>query len=277
MEPVSGQRAVAVMSAERAAFEALSKAESQVDRAMRRFIDKQPLGDFYDLVRYQFGWCGLGSIAPALERSQRTAGGLCLLVCKACGGRTQKAMPWAVCIGLLHEFGAMQQDFACQRTIRNGRPTLWILSGREQALNAADAVHALAKVALLEGRRRLPADLILRLAEEVDACWLRICEAAHSRMQCGQTPPLPEASEMELLCACASHGGCLLARRDGVACEQLREFGAMFGQLASTPAAGEQAAPSCYERALAALRLSGLTGQAAGGLAGLIASQLQTG
>jgi geranylgeranyl diphosphate synthase type I len=254
MRSVSGRR----KAAGRCDSKALVQASAQVERAMRTFIDSQPLGDFYDLLRYQLGWLPLAQGGSAQAAPRHVAAALSLLTAKACGGRVNTVMPLAVCLGLLREFVAIQQDVEYARATHGGRPTVWRVWGRAQALNAADGVHALAKVALLESRRRLPPAVVLRLAEEVDACWLRICEAAPASMQRGRQ----SAARLQLapLCACACYGGCLAAGGDDSMCGPLREFGELLGRQE----------PASRRRALAALDACGLPAPRKAVLAGLV-------
>jgi hypothetical protein len=251
----------------------------RIDAALHAFVDRQPVSQFYDLVRYHLGW-------PADPAPFRPAAVLCVLACEACQGTFERALPMAVAMALLQGFEQNQEDLERQRRTREGRQSVWSLWGAPQAMNAGDGMHALAKMALLEGRERLPAAEVLQLEQALDECCLRCCEAIweeHRAAGCatagqGATEGSGAAGQGAgegsgaaghgvagdsglvtrgaALFGCAAYAGCFLA---GVGDSQqagcLRRFGELLG--AAVDAAGCPDADALRRQALAALEGSG--------------------
>ena len=69
---------------------------------------------------------------------------LCLWSAVACGGETAAALGAAEAIELVHNFTLIHDDIQDGDLLRRGRPTVWSIWGSAQAINAGDALHALA-------------------------------------------------------------------------------------------------------------------------------------
>ncbi|HLY64995.1 MAG TPA: polyprenyl synthetase family protein [Chloroflexota bacterium] len=230
---------------------AVSQASLAVDRALRDFVNRQPVADFYDLVRYHFGWLGHGSVPALAQPELHLAPALCLLACEACGGRPEDALPLAEGIALLEKFLKLEDDMEHSRRERGGRPAVWSLWGIPQAMNAADGLHALAKMALLEARGRVPTERILHLEGELDTCCLALCEAIHrefTAIDCAGSTD----GRLALMFGCAAYGGAYAFGSGAECCARLRAFGERLGAMleasTSSPSRSEN-----YEQALEAL------------------------
>ena len=238
---------------EQAGVEMLLDVSARIDAALHAFVDRQPLGEFYDLVRYHLGW-------PADPAPFRPAAVLCMLACRACQGTFERALPMAVAMVLLQGFEQNQEDLERQRRTRQGRESVWSVWGTPQAMNAGDGMHALAKMALLEGRERLQATEVLQLERELDECCLRYCEAIWEE----QAPQAADAAgkaaaKGAVLFSCAAYAGCFLAGAgDAPTADAMRRFGELLGAAAGVQAAGCPGAEAFRDRALAALESSGM-------------------
>lgn len=69
---------------------------------------------------------------------------LCLWACEACGGNADDAIPAATAVEWVHNFTLVHDDIQDGDRDRHGRPTVWAVWGVAQAINAGDALHALA-------------------------------------------------------------------------------------------------------------------------------------
>jgi geranylgeranyl pyrophosphate synthase len=251
-----------------------------IDSALRVFVDRQPLAEFYNLVRYQLGW-EAERRGPLRPRSV-----LCAAACQACGGNIEQALPMAMAVALLHGFELNQEDLERSRQARHGRQSVWRLWGTPQAMNAGDGMHALAKMALFEGRGRLSAAAILHLEQELDQCCLRCCEAIHLEQAGRHQPPSPElpasqspaggpaqgasrglpqevlelaAAKGAVLFGYAAYAGCYLARAaDSAQARELRRFGELLGSAAAVRALAPERGEAFGMEALAALEASGI-------------------
>lgn len=236
-----------------------------IDSALRAFVDRQPLSEFYDLVRYHLGWPAEG------HELLRPRSVLCVVACQTCGGSFDSALPMAVAIALLHSFELNQEDLERHRRVRNGRKSVWSVWGTPQAMNAGDGMHALAKMALLDGRGRLQPAAILHLEQLLDECCLRCCEVIHSEQAAGhlELGSGEEADIVELaarkgaiLFGCAAYAGCYLAgdgeSRQGA---QIRRFGELLGSAAGVKALSAERADSLQAEALTALEAAGVAAE----------------
>lgn len=114
---------------------------------------------------------------PAALRGKRFRPGIAMLACGAAGGRPEQAAPLAAAVELLHNFTLIHDDIQDQSPSRRHRPTVWTIWGVGQAINAGDATFAAAHLGLYQLRERgVPAELILRLADQFDRMTIQIVQ-----------------------------------------------------------------------------------------------------
>ncbi len=129
------------------------------------------------MLRYHMGWqdehgCNCSGGSGKLIRPS-----LCLLSCRAAGGDTSQAMPAAAAVELVHNFSLIHDDIEDGSQERHHRPALWTLWGTPQAINAGDAMFALAYLALLRlSDRGIAHDNVARSAEMLSQACLELCE-----------------------------------------------------------------------------------------------------
>jgi geranylgeranyl diphosphate synthase type I len=97
------------------------------------------------MLAYHMGW----------EEGRQNAHGkrirplLVLLTTSAAGGEWENALPAAAAVELVHNFSLIHDDIQDGSELRRGRPTVWKIWGMPQAINAGDAMFALAHLATL--------------------------------------------------------------------------------------------------------------------------------
>jgi len=104
---------------------------------------------FFGMLRYHLGWADAAFNPCRARTGKRVRPALCLLSCEACGGDWEQALPAGAAIELMHNFTLIHDDIEDRDQIRRGRPSVWKLWGVAQAINAGDALFALAHLALL--------------------------------------------------------------------------------------------------------------------------------
>jgi geranylgeranyl diphosphate synthase, type I len=82
--------------------------------------------------------------SPARTGGKRLRPLLCLLACEAEGGEVEDAAHAALALECVHAFSLVHDDIVDGDRERRGRPSLWAAAGMSLALNAGDALHALA-------------------------------------------------------------------------------------------------------------------------------------
>jgi geranylgeranyl diphosphate synthase type I len=100
------------------------------------------------MIAYHMGWADRHgrSCTPAAGKLVRPS--LCLWACEACGGEVTAALPAAAALEWTHNFTLVHDDIQDGDRERRHRETVWSLWGAAQGINAGDALHALASMAL---------------------------------------------------------------------------------------------------------------------------------
>lgn len=120
-----------------------------IDGEIRKLMDSAILDPFLDLreiLLYHLGYEGRNAITHAQGKRIRPL--LALLTAEAAGGRWENALPAAAAVELLHNFSLIHDDIEDHSHTRRGRATVWAKWGEPLAINAGDAMYALAFSAL---------------------------------------------------------------------------------------------------------------------------------
>ncbi len=185
-----------------------------------------PLGP---LVRYPLGISEAdGAPGPGIG-GKLLRPSLVLFSCEALGGELGKALPLACALELVHNFSLVHDDIQDGDEFRRGRPTAWKVFGVGQAINAGDALLALAlRVALTA---ELPSSLKVTAQEALVSATLRMIEGQVLDIEGeGKTLGVKEYLEMArrktgALLGCAFALGALAAGRP-----ELREISQELGE-----------------------------------------------
>jgi geranylgeranyl diphosphate synthase type I len=98
---------------------------------------------FPGMLRYQMGYVD-ERLRPASHPGKRIRPFLCLAVAEALSSSFSPALPVAAGIELLHNFSLIHDDIEDRDPSRHHRPTVWKVWGEPQAINAGDAMFAIA-------------------------------------------------------------------------------------------------------------------------------------
>jgi geranylgeranyl pyrophosphate synthase len=128
----------------------LDEKSTKVDRALEAFLRSDPrdVPNLHDGVLYALG---LDQQDPAI-RGKRIRPALCLIACEALDGDSQKALPFAMAIELMHNFFLVHDDIEDGDQFRRGRPSVWKRYGLAHAVNIGDFLFTKVFSALLSGR-----------------------------------------------------------------------------------------------------------------------------
>ncbi len=134
----------------------------------------------YDMMRYHLGWIDGSGFSPPAKGGKLWRSFLCLFACQAVGDGWQKALPAAAAVELIHNFSLIHDDVEDVSPERRHHPTLWKMWGQAQAINAGDAMHALAQLSLLRLESKGIAERkILQAAKALDEACLRLCQGQY--------------------------------------------------------------------------------------------------
>ncbi len=131
-------------------FEPLARYREPIVQLLQQAVPEQ--GAVVPLVRYPLGLADAqGGAGPGVGgKLLRPA--LACLSCEALGGSLPKVLPLAAALELVHLFSLVHDDIQDGDERRRGRPTVWKVFGKAQAINAGDAMLVLA----LRTARRAP-------------------------------------------------------------------------------------------------------------------------
>lgn len=126
---------------------ALTRYRRALDDHLRSLVDRPEPSDLYRMLRYHLGWEDAEG-RPAESTGKQLRPALCLLSCQAAGGLAERAIPFASAVELVHNFSLVHDDVQDGDRLRHGRDTVWAVWGEAQAINAGDALLALAHLSL---------------------------------------------------------------------------------------------------------------------------------
>ncbi|MGQ9813644.1 MAG: polyprenyl synthetase family protein [Candidatus Roseilinea sp.] len=214
-----------------------------IEREMRQVIDRlsgshsRQQTTLDTMLNYHLGFASTDGSPTNANTGKRIRPVLTLLCCEASGGKTQSALPAAAAIELLHNFSLIHDDIEDGDELRRGRPTLWKTWGEAKAINAGDAMFALAYSALTETAERNvdPRDA-LRALRVFNATCLALTSGQHMDIEFEQRADVTAAEYLEmiegktaaLICA-ACKIGAIVAGADDARAAQLGEFGRWLG------------------------------------------------
>jgi geranylgeranyl diphosphate synthase type I len=122
-----------------------------LDALMRQLVASVSLPnaeDFGTMLRYPLGWVDENNQPVNRSTGKQIRPLLLLLSAEAVGGDWNTALPAAAAVELLHNFSLIHDDIQDDSPTRRNRPTVWMIWGRANAINAGDALFALAYAAL---------------------------------------------------------------------------------------------------------------------------------
>ncbi len=149
----------------------ISEVESE---ALERSDDDLSL---YGVLRYHLGQADSLFQPARLDSGKRIRPRVCVMTCEAFGGDEAHALPVAAAIEMIHNFTLIHDDIQDGSNLRRHRPSVWSLWGEAQAINAGDALFALAHLMLNSTRKQgVDSATVLDLSTELHRTTLRIVE-----------------------------------------------------------------------------------------------------
>jgi geranylgeranyl diphosphate synthase, type I len=196
--------------------------------------DNVPL---YDLLRYHLGFRNDRFEEERVNAGKRVRPRLCVLSCSAAGGETRHAIHAAAAIEFLHNFTLIHDDIQDQSVYRRHRRTIWDLWGTAQAINAGDAMFAIAHLALNRSiETGVDPATLLDLSNQLHDATLRIVEGQVLDLGFEHRNDVSASDYLTMiggktgaLASCACWTGARIAGADSDRAKQLAEFGAALG------------------------------------------------
>jgi len=120
-----------------------------VQDELKEIVDRTP-PSLRAILRYHMGWENQNGGAREGKPGKSIRSILHLLSCRAVGGDMAQVLPSAAAVEFIHNLSLIHDDIQDRSQERRGRPTVWKLWGKSQAINIGDFMFALASLALLK-------------------------------------------------------------------------------------------------------------------------------
>lgn len=208
-----------------------------LDAEMRAVVASAPRAPEFDvLLQYPLGWTDENG-APYDQPTGKRIRPLVLLLCtEAAGGDWRLALPAAAAVELLHNFTLVHDDIQDDSPMRHGRPTVWKVWGRANAINAGDALFTLSYCALHKLEGASPATTVLAVWRVFNETMLELTRGQHLDMRFEHQPTVTaedyismiKGKTAALLAACAQIGA-LVGSNDTARARHFAGFGMNLG------------------------------------------------
>jgi geranylgeranyl diphosphate synthase type I len=210
-----------------------------VEKEMRAVLtsEETAVAQHYGMMHYHMGWVDSALQPVGLPAGKRLRPLLCLMACEAVGGDAAQALPAAASLEILHNFSLVHDDIEDGDETRRHRPTVWKVWGVPQAINAGDAMFALAFSALqrLPSHGVAPETTLAALRVFTEMC-VALTEGQHLDMSFEQRRQVAveeylrmiQGKTAALIGASVAIGGLIGGAQAG-ADESLRRFGQSIG------------------------------------------------
>jgi len=210
-----------------------------VEKEMRTVLrsDSTPPDLFHGMMHYHMGWLDVDLHPVSVSGGKRIRPVLCMLSCLGAGGEWPQAVPAAAAVEIVHNFSLVHDDIQDASPTRRGRYTLWKIWGIEQAINAGDAMFAMAHLALSRlAIKGVDPTIVVRAFASFDHTCVRLTQGQHADMafETRENVAVDEYLEMiagktaSLLSLCAELGA-LIAGQDEETVNHYAAFGRELG------------------------------------------------
>jgi geranylgeranyl diphosphate synthase type I len=189
-----------------------------------------------EILRYHMGWGDKRGLSRPAKQGKFVRPILHILSCQAVGGETAKVLPSAAAVELIHNLSLVHDDIQDGSKERRGRPTVWKVWGKLQAINIGDFMFALASLALLRLRDRgVPGGQVIYSFRLLTEACRKLCQGQYLDIEFENRTDITVADYLDmirkktaaLIAASASTGAYLAKRAENVHC--FREFGEALG------------------------------------------------
>jgi geranylgeranyl diphosphate synthase type I len=150
-----------------------------VQSELKEIIDRTP-PSLRNILRYHMGWETENGRARPGKPGKFIRSILHLLSCRAVGGDATQVLPSAAAVEFVHNLSLIHDDIQDRSHERRGRPTVWKLWGKSQAINIGDFMFALASLALLKLKDNgVPSEEIVHSFHLLATACKELCEGQY--------------------------------------------------------------------------------------------------
>ncbi|SIS73489.1 polyprenyl synthetase family protein [Alicyclobacillus vulcanalis] len=209
--------------------------EDDLVRSTRAISDVQR--DIGKMIEYHLG-VGTMAARKTASHSKRIRPLLLLCAHAALGGEWRHALPAAVSLEYVHGFSLIHDDIEDRSPLRRGRASLWAVWGVDRALNAGDALFALAFRTLRNLSHHFEARLVIDVYDAVTQACLALSAGQELDLAFEQTEDVTTEAYLRMaelktgaLFGAALEVAAILAGQPARVREDLRQAGEKLGLL----------------------------------------------
>ena len=188
------------------------------------------------MVRYAMGWENADGSRYEKVTGKRLRPALLLMTNQSAGGKWEDALYAASSVELLHNFSLIHDDIQDDSPIRHGRSTVWKVWGIANAINAGDAMFALAYTSMEKMAEVVSPEIALGLWSIFNRTNLELTRGQHLDMRFEHLDAVSvedyvsmlKGKTGSLLSACAEMGA-LIATGNKEQARKYGEFGLNMG------------------------------------------------
>ena len=159
----------------------IEKLNSHINTVLNKNTKSNASG-LYEMMAHHIG----GRTNPMRENNSNdfnSYGILCLTSCEATGGNWEKAIPAAMAITFINGFLEIHDDVAHGNPNRESTESVWWKWGPAQAINAGDAMHSMARLAIFDLRDSgISDEMTLKILSTIDRACLKLCESKFNEL-----------------------------------------------------------------------------------------------
>ncbi|MCP4537293.1 MAG: polyprenyl synthetase family protein [Chloroflexi bacterium] len=205
-------------------------------RAVVQTTDPYHTG-LFGMLQYHLGWVDSTFTPHQTQTGKRVRPTLCFLVCEACDGNWEQALPAGAAIELVHNFSLIHDDIEDRDKTRRGRSTIWALWGEAQGINVGDTLFALTQLALSRLLERdVPAETVVAALRLLNHTCVTLTGGQYLDIGFENKTDVPVADYLAMikrktaaLAACSCEMGALIANAPSEQREHLHTFGHHLG------------------------------------------------
>lgn len=214
----------------------LTRRTREIDEALRAI--PQPAGLLGRMTAYHLGWVEPDGSPADHPAGKRIRPALVCWAAEATGGALEAALPAACAVELVHNFTLVHDDVQDKDRLRRGRPTVWSVWGEAQAINAGDAIGAMALTTLLGPPESEPAEQLRRsrAAAALLRAEIEVIEGQTLDLQHEGRPDTPSETYLRMveaktgaLIGASLELGAIVAGAPAAVQERLRRAGRLLG------------------------------------------------
>lgn len=154
----------------------------QVEQELREIVTKgrPPVLELDTILAYHMGFADQYGNERDSARGKYLRPLFCLAMCAGLGGKIEQALPAAASLELAHRTSLIFDDIEDNGRERYNQPTVWVIWGVNQAINAGFALSSYAHIALLQLRQRgVPSTVTMGVWRELETAILHLCQGQY--------------------------------------------------------------------------------------------------